>query len=57
MTNLGIPGMNLNAITSGAGGFAMADVGNFSLASAFPSLRVPGRNTALTFRPTAATAR
>lgn len=31
MQNLGIPGMNLNPITSGAGGFAMSDVGNFSL--------------------------
>ncbi|MGA7317515.1 MAG: TonB-dependent receptor [Silvibacterium sp.] len=29
MENLGIPGLNLNAITSGAGGFNIADVGNF----------------------------
>jgi hypothetical protein len=31
MTNLGIPGMNLNAITSGAGGFNLTDVGTFNL--------------------------
>jgi len=42
MTNLGIPGMNLNAITSGAGGFAMADVGNFSLASTVPEPQSTG---------------
>jgi outer membrane receptor protein involved in Fe transport len=28
MTNLGIPGMNLNEITSGAGGFNLTDVGS-----------------------------
>jgi hypothetical protein len=31
MSNLGIPGMNLNAITSGAGGFNIGDAGNFGL--------------------------
>ncbi|MBV8674160.1 MAG: TonB-dependent receptor, partial [Acidobacteriaceae bacterium] len=31
MANLGIPGMNLNAITSGAGGFNLTDVGTFNL--------------------------
>jgi len=29
MTNLGIPGLNLNSITSGAGGFNVADLGAF----------------------------
>ena len=42
MTNLGIPGMNLNSITSGAGGFAMADVGNFSLSSGVPEPQSTG---------------
>ncbi|MBV8438646.1 MAG: TonB-dependent receptor, partial [Silvibacterium sp.] len=36
MSNLGIPGMNLNAITSGAGEFAMSDVGNFGVGATVP---------------------
>ncbi|MBV8629702.1 MAG: TonB-dependent receptor, partial [Silvibacterium sp.] len=36
MSNLGIPGMNLNPITSGAGEFAMSDVGNFGTGATVP---------------------
>jgi hypothetical protein len=36
MENLGIPGLNLNAITSGAGGFALSDVGNFGTGATVP---------------------
>ncbi len=42
MSNLGIPGMNLNAITSGAGGFYLSDVGNFGTSPTVPEPQSTG---------------
>ena len=57
MENLGIPGLNLNAITSGAGGFALSDVGNFGTAANPPAPGSTGHNMARVSRSHAATAR
>ncbi len=42
MTNLGIPGMNVGGLTSGAGGFALSDAGNFNVNPTVPEPQSTG---------------
>ena len=42
MSNLGIPGMNISSISSGAGGFYLSDAGNFGTSATVPEPQSTG---------------